>query len=61
MFRRVSLVVALLVLVLGLAGCGESKTRVVPVTPTAGTAGDDGRDGAAAPSATRPPRAIATH
>jgi hypothetical protein len=50
--------VPILVVLLGVAGCGESRpTHVVPVTPTRASSGDP----AASPAATRPARAIATH
>jgi hypothetical protein len=50
--------VPILCVLLGLAGCGESRTtRVVPVTPSTAASGDP----SAAQAVTRPPRAIATH
>ena len=50
--------IAIVGLLLGVAGCGESRTtRVVPVTPT--SSGPVHSD--ASQAATRPARAIATH
>src|SRR5438874_1829396 len=50
--------VPILVVLLGVAGCGESRpTRGAPVTPTRASSGDP----AASPAATRPARVVATH
>jgi hypothetical protein len=51
---------AILGVLLGLAGCGESRpTRVVPVTPSTAASGDTSASDSRA--VTKPARAIATH